>query len=298
MSDKADIIDKVYSEFYGSVSSTLKDAKEKDPTITLQDVKDYFEKRFVRKQNLKGYNSYVADYPHQEYQLDLFFINEKDQEYNTGLLIIDIFTKFITIVKVKSKTADDILTAIKEGFRSMGKLPEMIYTDDEGSFHSKQAEAYYRENHIKHLITRGHAAYAERAIRTIKDMIYKRLDANPEAKWYDPGILSNTLVAYNYKMKSSATGMTPAEAKLDKNIFEVKTKLEMHRVKRRRYPDVKEGDEVRIYTKKKNFQKSHIPVWSINKYTVKKIDTSHGQDFYHVEGLSKAFMRHEILKLN
>jgi hypothetical protein len=72
MSDKADIIDKVYSEFYGSVSSTLKDAKEKDPTITLQDVKDYFEKRFVRKQNLKGYNSYVADYPHQEYQLDLW----------------------------------------------------------------------------------------------------------------------------------------------------------------------------------------------------------------------------------
>jgi hypothetical protein len=93
------------------------------------------------------------------------------EEYNTGLLLIDIFTKFATVVPVKSKQADDILEAIKQGFENMGKLPEMLYTDDEGSFHSKQAVSYYRENKIKHLITRTHAPYAERAIRTIKAML-------------------------------------------------------------------------------------------------------------------------------
>jgi hypothetical protein len=61
------------------------------------------------------------------------------EEFNTGLLLIDIFTKFATVVPVKSKQADDILEAIKQGFENMGKLPEMLYTDDEGSFHSKQA---------------------------------------------------------------------------------------------------------------------------------------------------------------
>jgi hypothetical protein len=56
-----------------------------------------------------------------------------------------------------------------------------------------------------------------------------------------------------------------------------KAKLEINRVSKRKYPDIKENDEVRIYTKKKNFQKERVPVWSLNKYTVNKIVNSHGQ---------------------
>ena len=89
----------------------------------------------------------------------------------------------------------------------------MLHADDVGAFHSKQAEEYYKDNQIKHLITRGHAPVAERAIRTIKDLIYKRIDASPGAKWYSAEILSKALVAYHYKMKHTATKMTPAQAK-------------------------------------------------------------------------------------
>ena len=98
--------------------------------------------------------------------MDLFFVNDlEDQEYTTGLLMIDIFSKCMTIVVVKSKAAEDILNAIKEGFDNMGEYPEMLYTDDEGSFHSKQAEEFYKKHNINHIITRGHAPYAERAIK-------------------------------------------------------------------------------------------------------------------------------------
>lgn len=135
--------------------------------------------------------------------MDLFFINDlSNQEYTTGLLMIDIFTKFISIVPLKTKLADDVLNAIKKAITNMGKLPDILYTDDEGSFRSKQAEEYYKNNQIKHLITRGHATYAERAIRTIKDMIYKRIANSPDAKWYSSEILSKALVVYNYKMKT------------------------------------------------------------------------------------------------
>ena len=300
MSDKKnEIIAEVYNDFYGSISSTFKDAHKKDPSITLQDVKNFFNNKFVRKTQLKGYNSYVANYPHQEYQMDLFFINDlENQDYTIGLLLVDIFTKWLTVVPVKSKQADDILEAIKKGIKQMGdKPPEMLYTDEEGSFHSKQAETYYKDNMIKHIITRTHAPVAERGIRTIKDMIYKRLESNHGLKWTDPDILSNALVAYNYKMKHNTTHMTPSEARQDKNVFEVKTQLEMHKIKKRKYPDIAVGDEVRIYTKKRNFVKERYGVWSQNKYKVIKIDHSHGQDFYHIEGNNKAFLRHEILKL-
>ena len=91
--------------------------------------------------------------------------------------------------------------------------------------------------------------------------------------------------------------MTPSEAKKPSNYFEVKTRLEMNRINKRRYPDISINDTVRVYTKKKNFQKERVPVWSENKYKVIKIDRSHGQNLYYIEGRDTALMRHEIWKV-
>ena len=89
--------------------------------------------------------------------------------------------------------------------------------------------------------------------------------------------------------------MTPSDAKEPENIFQVKAQLEMHRVKKRKYPNISVGDDVRIYTKKKQFDKERVAVWSDYKYKVIRIDQSHGQSFYHVEGLDRPYLRHEIL---
>ena len=89
--------------------------------------------------------------------------------------------------------------------------------------------------------------------------------------------------------------MTPNDAKKPENIFQVKAQLEMHRVKKRKYPDISVGDDVRIYTKKKNFDKERVPVLSDYKYKVIRVDQSHGQNFYHLEGLERPYLRHEIL---
>jgi hypothetical protein len=293
---KDDIIENIYNEFYGSIQNTLKDARKIDPKIKYEDVKEWYEKNLTKKKNLKGYNSYIADYPYQEYQMDLFFINDAEkQDFNIGLLMIDIFTKFISVIPLKTKLADDVLQGIKEAISNMGHNPEMLYTDDEGSFHSKDADKFYKAKHIKHIITRSHATYAERAIRTIKDMIYKRLEKSPDENWYSHKILYNALFTYNYKNENSISGMTPSDAKKPENIFQVKAQLEIKRVKKRKYPDVSIGDYIRIYTKKKNFQKERIPVWSNNKYKVIKIEQSHGQNFYHIEGRDRSLLRHEIL---
>ena len=89
-------------------------------------------------------------------------------------------------------------------------------------------------------------------------------------------MLSNALVVYNYRTKHAATNMTPNEARQPKNILEVKLQLEAHRLKRKRYPDVQPDSDVRVYTKKRNFQKERQPVWSATKHKVNKIEASHG----------------------
>ena len=52
MTDKEKIISDVYHQFYGSINSTYLDAKQKDTNIKYDDVKQCFEKSFVRKTNL------------------------------------------------------------------------------------------------------------------------------------------------------------------------------------------------------------------------------------------------------
>ena len=84
------------------------------------------------------------------------------EEYRQALIMIGIFSKFMTVVPLKEKQAVPVLEAIKEGISNMGRKSEVIYSDDEGSFNSKHAQEYYDEKNIKHLITRGHAPVAER----------------------------------------------------------------------------------------------------------------------------------------
>ena len=66
----------------------------------------------------------------------------------------------------------------------MGGKPETMYSDNEGSFNANIDKRYLDENNVRQLFTMGHAAYAERAIRTIKGMIYKRVE-HTKQKWVD-----------------------------------------------------------------------------------------------------------------
>jgi cytochrome c biogenesis factor len=87
-------------------------------------------------------------------------------------------------------------------------------------------------------------------------------------------------------------------ARQPENILEVKLQLEAHKTETETHTlTCSRIATVRVYTKKRNFQKERQPVWSVTKHKVNKIEESHGQKFYHVEGYAKPLMRHEILKL-
>ena len=91
---------------------------------------------------------------------------QDDKTYMGILLMVDIFTKYTTAVLIKSKQIPDILEAIKEDVRKMGKKPETIYSDNEGAFVSNEIQKYFKDNNIRHITTLTHAPVAERQIRT------------------------------------------------------------------------------------------------------------------------------------
>jgi hypothetical protein len=295
--NKDEIIEKVYYDEagYGSINETLKDAKLFNKDITYADVKKWKESNVERKRKMSGMNSFIAHEAHEEYQMDLMFFADLKEKYNGGLLLVDIFSKYTTVVPVHGKTSDEVLDALIAGLQKMHGKPKVIYSDNEAAFSSVAMKAYFRDNHIKHIITLGHAPVAERQIRTIKDMIYKRVENNG-AGWVD--VLYQVLLTYNHKMIHTVTHMTPNDARKSGNNMVVKANLEMRRINTRKYPPIEVGDTVKTFKKKGMMDKERVSNWGPTIYTVEYITESMGQQFYKLEGKDRQVQRNELLLID
>ena len=292
--DKDTIIKNIYYDRagYSSIQKTYKEARDKESSITLKNVKDWFQKNIERTKQLKGYNSFINNEAFEEFQVDIAFF--KAGELEPVLVMIDIFSKYATAIPIASKTPPDVIAGIMEGIVKMGGKPKMIYSDNEGALNSNLFKNYCESENIKSITTRSHAWVAERFIRTLKDMINKRIKNNDKS-WKE--VIFESLLSYNNKEVHSATGMTPSKAKLKENTLQVKLNLELHRVSKRKYPDINVGDEVKLYKKKDKFDKENKSVWLTTKQKIELITESHGQKYYHITGYKKPFLRHELLKV-
>ena len=303
--DKQKIISDIYYDKsgYGSKAITLKDSRQKDKTITMSDVNEFFKNNIEEKRKPRGQNSFVAPHAFWEFQLDLFFISKNDlenQKFRIGLILIDIFSKFATVIPIASKQPPDVLAGIMEGIKKMGGKAKMIYSDEEGSLFSSTITDYLDEEKIELHTTRGHPAFGERFIKTYKDMLFKRVDADEKKgknniQWIDYNL--EILLTYNNKLVSSVTKMTPIEARKKKNEFEVKLNISMNARKTRVYPDLDVSSQVKIMRKKGISEKAHTSHWLKEIFTIERIETKLGQKYYYVNGRPKPLLRHEMLKL-
>ena len=293
--DKNNIINNIYRDKsgYGSIQKTYEEAREKDNSITLKNVRDWFTQNVERKKQLKGYNSFINDGAREEYQVDLAFFKAKE-EIQIGLVMIDIFSKYAIVIPIASKETPDVLAGMMEGFQKMGGKPKFIYSDNEGALGSNLFDEFCEEHKLKLITTRTHAWVAERFIRTLKNGINNRIEGSDKT-WKD--VLYEVLLTYNNKDVHNSTGLTPAEAKLDKNRLQTKMNLELHRISKRKYPNVEVGDKVKLYKKKGRFDKENVSVWLPQTHDVALITESMGQKYYHITGHKKPFVRHEILKI-
>ena len=214
---------------------------------------------------------------------------------NYGLVCIDNFSTKCHVVPIANKDGETLYDAFLECFKVMGH-PQSIYSDDEGGFKYKKLQDYLKGEGITHLTTLTHATVAERQIRTFKKIISDRLLVHKGA-WTIT--LKPVLDKYNGKMKRSATGLTPNEAHKDENSVEVKANSVTKEKYLRKYPNIKEGDDVRVFIKSGgNYTslKESRSKWSNKVYEVKEVNRDLQMNKYYViEGLSKKFRRHELL---
>lgn len=307
--DKGETIAELYydEDFgYQSKARTYQMAHARDARITRKDVEDWFRDNGVAQKPRSFKNSYVAKYQRQEYQMDLFQMNRSSGIKDWSkmcMLMVDIFTKYTVITPVEGKDAHQLLTAIQRLFRKLGGEPGMLYTDQEPALKKPNITHFLDSKDVHLIMTMTHAAVAERQIRTFKRMIADRLRDRPEEERYyhNQEFLDGLTRIYN-TTKHTTTGMTPIDARKEKNKKEVRTKLELTRRPVHHYPRLEVGDEVRTLVKKEPFSKESDPSWSKKLYKIKNIEGERisnmtGQLFYKLSppGNKPEYLQHELL---
>lgn len=282
-------VDKILSDVYydpankDSFSSVMKLYKAvKDKGITLSEVKEWLRKQdtytlYRKVSRVTPSTQIVPTGLDDQWEIDLFHMDSvarHNHGMRYGLLSIDTFSRFVWVRSVKTKKSGEVTEAFLDILKT-GRRPKRVKSDLGGEFLSRIFEDMLKREGIKHFYsyTSRKAAFAERAIKTIKGKIFKYISSTQSYKYIDK--LQDIVTAYNMSVHSSI-GIAPNDVTKD-NQNEVRLQAYLARKKRGgrsryvRHPyKFKVGDTVRVSYTKGKFDREYSERWSHEIYTVER----------------------------
>jgi transposase InsO family protein len=166
---------------YVKHKTTLKQVKEwlkSQPTYTMhKPVRNNFPR-----------NKVIVNGIDDQWDMDLMDM-QNISNYNNGyrfiLIAIDVFSRYVWAIPLKSKNAQDMEQAIINILRD--RKPIKIRTDKGKEFLASKIQKLLKNKDIIHFVTENvtKANYAEGAIKTLKSKIYKYFTENETYKYID-----------------------------------------------------------------------------------------------------------------
>jgi hypothetical protein len=180
--------------------------------------------------------------------------------------VIDVLSKYSWVVPLKTKTGAELVTAFAKIFKG-DRIPTKLGTDRGGEFENKKLTSYLKSKNITFYTTRSEkkAAVVERYNKTLKSRMWRYFTWANTRRYR--GVLAKLVDSYNHTVHRS-TGMKPADAGHHNS----------HQLLARFYKDVPQrkevafkfriGDKVRISKIKTVFEKSYLPNWTEEIFTI------------------------------
>ncbi|KAL3069918.1 hypothetical protein niasHS_015653 [Heterodera schachtii] len=188
--------------------------------------------------------------------------------HNSGnrylMVVIDVLSKRIFVTPLRTKKSDDMVEGFKRVFSTMPMKPHRIFSDKGTEFRNQQLKKLFDEEEVeKYESTHSEkkAALAERAIRQIKNRVYRYFAQTKTLKWVD--VIDQIVDGIN-KSPSRVHGMRPIDVnfKNSQKIWEKMFGEDQHRAlfgKHRKRARFVPGQTVRMSIAKAQFEKGYIP---------------------------------------
>ena len=199
---------------------------------------------------------------------DLGLLSKSNDGYKYFLLMIDIFSRYVSVRPLKTKFAKEIIDAMKDIFKQ-GRQPRTLRTDGGKEFNNHQVKAYLNRKGVHHFSTHNEkqANYGERAIKTIKSKLYRYMVSSNSLRYID--VLQDIVQSYNHTPHRSL-GRPPAEVNKE-NESEVRFDQYLRRPKKKeKHQRFKYniGDKVRISFTREKFDREYDQKWSGEVFVV------------------------------
>ena len=219
--------------------------------------------------------------------------------YRYLLVCIDVFSKYVWVIPLKTKTGPALVMAFKKILES-GRKPQKIQTDEGTEFFNKHFKDLMKAEEIQLYNTYNEtkASIVERVIRTLKTRMWRYFTAKKTMRYID--VLQDLVDSYN-KSKHRSIQKKPINV-TQKNEREVWHTLYGEPEKKGPVKYKFEiGDQVRISKMKRTFEKGYLPKFSKEIFTVSQQIPRDPPVYklkdYDQEELSGTFYNEELQKV-
>ena len=261
---------------FGGLDAVYRAVKEKGKNkISRKQVRDWLSQQDVytlHKPARRRYKRSRVIVPgiDAEFQADLVDVQNLSR-YNKGykylLTCIDIFSKYAWVVPLKTKQGQELVKAFQI-ILSSGRKPNKLQTDQGTEFLNRVFQKFLRDNNIDFFTVNSglKASVVEGFNRTFKNKMYKYLTAKNTLTYIN--VLSKLVSSYNNTYHRSIK-MKPSQV-TKKNEAKVWDTLYGDDVQKPVRYKFKVGDRVRISKVKRMFEKSYLPNFTEEIFTVYK----------------------------
>ena len=212
----------------------------------------------------------IAPFVDYQWDVDTADIRRyEDQKYKYFLLAVDLMSKYVWTVPLRSKTGKEIVKAFVTIVKD-GRIPTRIRTDKGSEYVNKEVRRYFKDEKIVHFVTQNivKASMAERAIKSIKSRIAHFMTHNQTHRWVE--VLPKLTESYN-KTYHRSIKRSPASVKQTDHVELWKVLYESNRQNARPSSFVfkfKVGDIVRVSFLRRQFQRQYDERWSRDLFVV------------------------------
>ena len=229
---------------------------------------------------------------------DMQTIAAENDGYRYLLVCIDVFSKYVWVIPLKTKTGAALVTAFKKILES-GRKPQKIQTDQGTEFFNKHFKDLMKEEiQLYNTYNETKASVVERVIRTLKTRMWRYFTAKKTMRYIE--VLQDLVDSYNrskhWSIQKKPINVTQNnEREVWHTLYGEREKEEPVKYK------FEVGDQVRISKMKRTFEKGYLPNFSKEIFTVSQQIPRQPPVYklkdYDQEELSGTFYNEELQKV-
>jgi len=233
------------------------------PTLRIKKAEEH--NRAVYKFPTRGV---MSNHPKDIFSCDLVDMSNKPSGgFRYILICVDVFSRKIFYKLLKSKTTAALITAFEAIF-AKGDKPNRIWTDQESGIMSKEFKQHFPNLIIYNTFGNAKSSMAERAIRTIRELVEK---INQHSDGWS-SIIGEIVASYNTAEHSSTeTEPNKAYKGQDNGMALYHNLVNFFDKRKNSSHTFAVGDRVRMVLKKGKFDKGYTARWSHEILTVAEV---------------------------